>query len=82
MNNADLRVLAVKFLFAESSKVRGRPHELIFSAKQVSVAVGGYAGALGQVAELVSGDLRSMGVACKYFRNRKPTVFVLSLNAA
>ena len=79
MNNVDLRVLAVRFLLAETSKIRGRPHELSFSAKQVSVAVGGYAGALGQVAALVSADLCSMGVACKYFRDRKPTVFVLSL---
>jgi hypothetical protein len=82
MKNVDLRVLAVNFLKTESAKVKLHPHELTYSAKQVSVAVGGYAGALGQVARDVEADLLAMGIACKYYNNRKPTTFVLSLSEA
>ncbi len=79
MKNADLRVHAVKYLKAESDKILNRPHELTYSAKQVSMAVGGYAGALGQIADEVVADLKAMAIPCKYLKNRKPTVFVLSL---
>ena len=82
MKNADLRVQAVRYLKAEAEKIRRRPHELTYSAKQVSAAVGGYAGALGQVADEVANDLKAMGVLCTYFRNRKPTVFVLTIKDA
>lgn len=81
MKNADLRVLAAEFLRHEASKVKRRPHQLVFSAKHVSSSVGGYAGALGQVAALVAQDVCSTAVRCVYHNNRKPTVFVLDVGS-
>ena len=78
MKNIDLRVKAVAFLKNEAEGVKNRPHELTFSAKQVSSAVGGYAGALGQIADGVVNDLVAMGYSCSYCRNRKPAVFLIS----
>jgi hypothetical protein len=79
MNMLDVRTSAVRFLRSEAAKVKKRPHQLAFSAKDVSVAVGGYAGTLGKVADEVAADLSVMGIPCRYYRNRKPTVFVLDL---
>lgn len=79
MKNVDLRVKAAAFLASEAKKIMNRPYKLTFSAKQVSSAVGGYAGALGQIAEDVADDLIAMGFPCNYYRNQKPTVFVITV---
>jgi hypothetical protein len=79
MNIPDTRVNSVRFLRDEAAKVKKRPHQLKFSAKHVSSAIGGYAGTLGKVADEVAADLSAMGIPCRYYRNRKPTVFVLDL---
>jgi hypothetical protein len=79
VKNADLRVLAAEFLKREASKIEQRPHQLVFSAKHVSSSVGGYAGALGQVATLVAQDVCATAVRCTYCNNRKPAVFVIDV---
>ena len=82
MKNADLRVHAVAYLKRKAAEIKHGSHELTYSAKHISSEVGGYAGALGQIADEVAGDLRAMGIDCTYFRNRKPTVFVLVVKDA
>jgi hypothetical protein len=80
MNMLDIRTSSVRFLCTETTKVKERPHQLMFSAKYVSSAVGGYAGTLGKVADQVAADLSAMGIRCRYCKNRKPTVFLLDLD--
>ena len=79
MNKFDVRTKAVQFLHNESEKVITRPHQLVFTAKHVSSAFGGYAGLLGKVADNVVQDLLAMGVHCRYIRNSNPRKFILDL---
>ena len=82
MKHAELRVEAVRFLRREASHIRRRPHQLIFPAKVVAEGAGGYAGALGHVAEEVAADLQAMGIACRYDKSSNPKRFVLDLSDA
>lgn len=79
MKCTDLRVKAVAYLRAEVERVLKRPHKLIFSAKVVSEAVGGYAGTLGLIADQVVSDLRASDIDCCYYRNQSPKIFVIDL---
>jgi hypothetical protein len=82
MKHAELRVEAVRFLRTEALNIRHRPHQLVFPAKAVAESFGGYAGALGHVADKVAADLRAMGIACKYDSAPNPKVFILDLTDA
>lgn len=79
MNEPTLRLYAVRFIAAEAGKIVKRPHQLSFPAKHVADKIGGYAGTLGKVADEVAADLCASGIQCAYYRNRRPTVFVIDL---
>ncbi len=79
MKNVDLRVKATKFLQDQSKAIVKPPHKLVFSARQLSESVGGYAGALGKVAHLIVADLEALGVRCSYDRSRSPTLFIIEV---
>lgn len=80
MNIVDIRVNAVLYLSNEVSKIKSRPHILEYSAKQVSVAIGGYAGTLGKVATEIAQDMSAMGIKCSYIRTSKPCKFVMNID--
>ena len=75
MKNIEMKNLSVNWLFSQQSIVCSRPYS--FTAKIVADAVGGYAGAVGKIADEVITELTARGISIRY--NRTPTVCYFEL---
>lgn len=75
MKNMELRILCVDWLWSQQSIICSRPYS--FPAKIVAEKVGGYAGAVGMVAEEVITELTARGISIRYVRTPRVCYFEL-----
>ena len=75
MNNIELTNAVTKFLRKKAKQSKVFPKR--YTPKEIAHATGGYAGAIGKVADDVLAELKGMGIKIKYVRTGSSCKFII-----